>query len=116
MTNEIVLSYVPCASEEEAASLAGGLLEKRLIACANIHETRSLYWWDGKLTDEMEHILLCKTTRARVRAAEDLIRELHSYDLPCILRLQPAQVNPEYAAWVSGEVTVGVLMSTPNRR
>jgi len=47
----IVLIYCPCGSEEEAARIARTLVEQRLIACANIREMRSIYFWKGELAD-----------------------------------------------------------------
>ena len=102
---DIVMLYVPCGSEEEAVRLAHTLIEERLVACANIHRTRSLYFWKGEMADEVEHVLICKTTPARALAAETRVRQVHSYEVPCIARLQPASVNYDYAAWVAGEVS-----------
>ncbi|MFL5734037.1 MAG: divalent-cation tolerance protein CutA [Chloroflexia bacterium] len=104
-SGDVVLIYCPCGSEEEAAKIASALLERQLIACANLHQTRSLYYWGGRLVDEQETVLLCKTAASRVQAAEGAIRELHSYDIPCVLRIEPAQVNGDYARWVLGEVS-----------
>ena len=103
--SDLILIYVPCGTEDEATALANALIEKGLIACANIHASRSLYRWEGSLVDEEEQILLCKTTQSSADPAEALIKEMHSYELPCILRLRPDHVNPEYAAWVVGETS-----------
>jgi periplasmic divalent cation tolerance protein len=101
----VVLIYCPFGAEADAARIAGVLLERRLIACANIHESRSLYFWDGKLNDEKEWVLVCKTASSRAEAAERAIREMHTYSIPCILRLEPLNVNNDYQKWVFGEVT-----------
>src|SRR4051812_42490530 len=98
--SDVVLIYCLCGSEEEAVRIGRSLLEQRLIACANIHETRSLYFWKGQPADEREQVLVCKTARSRVDAAEKAIRELHSYEIPCILRLEPVKVNNDYEKWV----------------
>lgn len=100
----LVMLYVPCGSEDEAMSLARSLIEKRLIACANVYESRSLYRWEGKLAEEREHVLICKTARSRAEAAQREIRQSHSYDVPCIIQIEPASVNHEYTKWVIGEV------------
>jgi len=105
--NGVVLIYCPCGSNEEAVRIARALLDRRLIACANIHQSRSLYFWKGELADEQEPILICKTTASRADAAERAIRDMHSYDIPCILRLEPAKVNDDYAKWVFGAVASG---------
>src|SRR5207245_1722187 len=101
---EIALIYVPCGSEEDAARIARQLLNERLIACANIYASRSLYNWKGDLADETEHVLICKTANSRAKAAVKRIEQLHTYEIPCIIRLRPEQVNRAYAAWVLGEV------------
>lgn len=103
-TSNIALLYVPCGSEDEATSIARTLLQERLIACANIYRSRSLYMWKGALSDEEEHVLFCKTAPSRVGAVERRVRALHTYEVPCILQMQAAHVNHDYAAWVAGEV------------
>jgi periplasmic divalent cation tolerance protein len=99
--------YVPCGSEDEAIRLARGLIEKRLIACANVYESRSLYRWEGKIADGREHVLICKTARSRAEAAQREIKQAHSYDIPCVIQIDPASVNHEYVKWVIGEVYAG---------
>ena len=100
----LVMLYVPCGSEPEAASLAVRLLSDRLIACANIYASRSLYMWKGEMADEEEMVLVCKTLAPRADAATSLIKQAHSYDVPCILRIMPAEANKEFYRWVSAEL------------
>jgi periplasmic divalent cation tolerance protein len=102
--HDIVLLYVPCGSEEEAVNISTQLLERGLIACANIYESRSLYQWEGKIADEREKVLICKTVQARSRAARTAILELHSYSVPCVITIEPEEVNSAYAGWIRGEV------------
>jgi len=109
---DLILLYVPCGSEDEARRIAGLLLREHLIACGNIYESRSLYYWKGELADEPEQVLLCKTTPARAAAAATRIRQVHSYDSPCILRIEPASANHEYASWVHSEVSKGADLSS----
>jgi periplasmic divalent cation tolerance protein len=101
---QIIMIYVPCGSEDEAAGIASALLSERLIACANIYESRSLYMWEGKLADQKEYVLFAKTTPALVSKAEQRIGELHSYEVPCILAIRPDSVSDAYARWVAAEV------------
>lgn len=100
----LVLLYVPCDSEDEAVKIASRLLSERLIACANIYASRSLYRWQGALADETEHVLICKTLASRSTEAESLIKQIHSYDVPCILTFTSSQANDEFYRWASGEV------------
>ncbi len=97
--------YVPCGSESEATIVASRLLQERLIACANIYASRSLYNWKGELSDEHEQVLIGKTLKSRAEKAVTLVKELHSYETPCILSLVPARANDEFYAWARAEVT-----------
>ena len=104
MDDPLVLLYVPCGSGEEAVRIASELLDKRLIACANIYASRSLYHWQGALADETEHVLICKTLASRSVEAHSVIKQAHSYDVPCILTFNPARANDEFYRWATGEV------------
>ncbi|HVG00231.1 MAG TPA: divalent cation tolerance protein CutA, partial [Chloroflexia bacterium] len=64
----LVMFYVPCGGETEAKELASRLLDDRLIACANLYASRSLYRWQGNIADELEHLLVCKTLSSRSEA------------------------------------------------
>jgi len=50
----MTLVYITCRDEKEAVKISRHLLNKRLIACSNIHPIRSLYWWKGKIQDGKE--------------------------------------------------------------
>lgn len=103
-TDPLVMLHVPCGSENEATSLASQLLSQRLIACANIYASRSLYIWNGEMADEQEMVLICKTLASRALEAGRVLEQKHSYDVPCVLRVVPAEANTEYYRWVAAEV------------
>jgi periplasmic divalent cation tolerance protein len=109
---DIRIIYVPCGSEVEAHSLAATLVERRLVACANIYTSRSIYRWDGELADETEHVVFAKTTAARAPEAAATAEQLHSYDTPCVLVIEAAGANARYGAWVRGEVGPAVAGET----
>jgi periplasmic divalent cation tolerance protein len=105
--DSLVMLYVPCGSEEEAASIATQLVAAGLVACGNIIESRSIYKWEGKPVDQTEYLLIAKTVRSRSKAARTRIEQMHSYDVPCIITLFPEAINAEYESWVRGEVLSG---------
>ena len=99
----ITLVYITNPSRAVAARLARQLISRRLIACANIHRSRSLYHWRGKRVDATEYILVGKTLPAKVRLLRQAIRALHPDEVPCVLTFT-ADANAPYAAWVRRQV------------
>ncbi|MBW2229334.1 MAG: divalent-cation tolerance protein CutA [Deltaproteobacteria bacterium] len=92
-------------SASEAETLAERLLEERLIGCANlIPGVRSLYRWQGELQRDEEVVMWMETTEGLAEAAARRLRELHSYDVPKIVTLDPAACDPAYQEWLD-EVT-----------
>lgn len=95
--------YVPCPDSLFAEKIARTLLEEKRVACANILPAmKSMYWWKGQIEQTTESILLLKTdlSEADYSALERRIRELHPYETPCLLRLEPRSVNGDYMSWI----------------
>ena len=104
MAMKQVFLYITVGSAGEAASIARDLLDDRLIACANIIDgATSLYRWEGKIADEKEAVMIAKTREDLVEKVIDRVRELHSYDCPCIVALPIVAGNPAFLDWIDEE-------------
>lgn len=100
--------YITAGSAKEAGEIAGVLIEERLVACANIIDRiRSLYWWEGEVKDVPEAVLIVKTTAERVEAVVARVKELHSYDCPCVVALPIEAGNPDFLDWIATETAAG---------
>lgn len=95
--------YATVGTEDEAVKLAEHLLTKRLVACANIIPTRSLYRWKGKIRDEREFALVMKTRTELVEGAIKEAKGLHSYHVPCLVSYSMETGLPEYLRWIDVE-------------
>jgi periplasmic divalent cation tolerance protein len=96
----LVLSTFPDAAT--AARISRQLVEQKCAACANLlPPVESIYRWEGKVENAQETLVLFKTSRARYRALERALRELHPYDVPEIIAVPIEQGLPEYLRWVS---------------
>ena len=96
--------YITVGGTEEAASIARVLLDARLIACANIIDgAKSLYRWEGKIAEEKEVVMIAKTREDFVGKVIDRVRQLHSYDCPCIVALPIVAGNPAFLDWIDEE-------------
>ena len=92
------------ASRDEARRLALALVERRLVACAQISAIESIYRWKGVVQEEPEFRLLLKTVEGRYAAIEAAIRDLHPYDLPAIHAFAFEHVDAAYASWIEENV------------
>lgn len=99
------LIYITCGSRDEAATIARTIVEERLAACANIIDTmRSMYWWQGTVTEDDETVLILKTTPQKVKALTGRVMALHSYDLPCVVEIPLGDGgNAAYLDWIAAE-------------
>jgi|TARA_Y100000294_G_scaffold150484_1_gene147789 periplasmic divalent cation tolerance protein len=96
----MIIVYITCKDEQEAVNISKHLLNKRLIACSNIHPIRSMYWWNKKIEDEREFALIAKTKEKNYKNIKEEVKKLHSYDVPCILKID-AEANENYDRWVN---------------
>jgi periplasmic divalent cation tolerance protein len=91
-------------SAEAAARLSQAAVLARMAACGQVSSPiTSTYWWEGKLATNQEWMIVFKTTQARSAALIELLRELHSYDVPEILVSPVTDGNPAYLRWVETE-------------
>lgn len=95
--------YVTHPSIEAAKTCAADLLDQKLIACANFFAIENMYQWKGERVSENEVVSILKTTNEKVDAAEKAILAMHSYEVPCVMRL-PVSANTSYEQWIAGEV------------
>jgi periplasmic divalent cation tolerance protein len=100
------LVYVTAASDEQARAIAGALVAERLAACANLLPgMTSMFWWEGRLQEESEVTIILKTRNDLIERLTDRVRELHSYDCPCIVALPITGGNKSFIDWIIAETT-----------
>ncbi|WP_292531129.1 divalent-cation tolerance protein CutA [Methylocystis sp.] len=85
--------------EEQARALARGALAAKLAACVQIHPIQSCYVWKGEMREEPEFLLHMKARAQDYPALAALVRRLHSYETPEILRVDVAEADQDYLAW-----------------
>ena len=98
--------YITCKDREEALNVGKALVQARLAACANILTgMESVYWWKDEVVTDKETVLVLKS---RSGLLDDLIakaKEIHSYEVPCVVSLPILEGNPDYLKWLQDETS-----------
>jgi len=103
MDARVVLTTV--GNREEAEKIANALVEAELAACVNIvGPIRSLYRWKGKVENAEEFLLVVKTLAPAYDDVEEVIRELHSYELPECIAIRVEKGSEPYLEWIEDSV------------
>ncbi len=90
--------------EEKAEEFSKLLLSERVCACVNVLKgVNSFYWWETKLENSCEAILIIKTKEALFPKLKRLILNNHPYSIPEIISLKIDQAHQAYLEWINRE-------------
>jgi periplasmic divalent cation tolerance protein len=105
---QYVLVLTTLSADADAEGFATALVEARLAACVNVlPPMQSVYRWEGTIEREPERQLFIKTSRERLAALWERVRDLHSYDVPEFIVIPIVDGHAAYLRWI-GESTAGV--------
>jgi periplasmic divalent cation tolerance protein len=107
--------YITASTELEAETIARRLVENRLAACVNIFpKVRSIYYWEGKIEDDSEVVIIAKTTVENEKALIEEVVKLHSYECPCVISLPIENGAPDFLKWIGNAASA--QESSTNRK
>jgi len=96
-----VMIYITTKNQNEAREIGEHLVNEKLAACINvIPNIESIYWWKGNVEKAEESILIVKTKKELVEKVIKRVKELHSYDVPCIDVITISEGNEDYFEWI----------------
>jgi len=94
------LLYVTFSSLCEAEKVIKLLIEEKLAVCGNILPCKSVYDWNSKITEDDEVLMFVKTSIEKSDNCVSKIKELHSYDVPLVAKID-TDTNKEYFDWMN---------------
>lgn len=104
MSKAISFVYITVGSEEEADLIGKSLVKEKLAACANIiSPMRSFYWWNDEIQSDKEIVVIFKTQSSLIEVLISRVKELHSYECPCIIVLPVECGNKNFLNWIIGQ-------------
>ena len=99
-SNKILFCLSSCPTTAVAHKLARTLVKEKLAACVQcLPHASSYYWWQGKLVQDQECLLLIKTTISLRTKVEARLLKLHPYQLPEFVTLA-VSAQARYLKWV----------------
>lgn len=105
MTPEYVIVLTTLPADADGAAFGRTLVEERVAACVNLlPPMESVYRWEGQVERDTERQVIVKTSRDRVPALWERIRDLHPYETPEFVVLAIADGSDAYLRWL-GEGT-----------
>jgi len=96
---------VTFADEDEAERVVSELLDRKLIACAQMQDIRSRYIWKGEQVRDNEVLTFMKTQTDMYANVEECVRALHSYEVPEIIAVPIERGLPEYLGWIENSLS-----------
>ena len=96
-----LIVLMTASNREEAVKIVRVLLEEKLIACANVIESvSSFFWWQAKIESEKEALAIMKSNETLFKKLSERVTELHSYEVPEILALPIVDGSSAYLDWM----------------
>ncbi len=96
--------YITTGNMEEARTIGKTLIKERLAACVNIFPITSIFRWKDKIDESEEFGMMVKTRSEKVKDIEKRVKELHSYEVPCIISFRMENGSSDYLEWIEESV------------
>jgi len=96
-----IIVLITAGSEEEAHKIGESLVKGKMAACVNIVPgVDSLFWWEGKIDSAQESLLLVKTKASLFPEIAELVKAMHSYEVPEIIGLPIVAGSEDFLNWL----------------
>jgi periplasmic divalent cation tolerance protein len=99
-----IMISVSFPDEESALETAKQLIEKKLIACAQLTKIHSMYRWQNQLESSQEISMQAKSIQSNFKLVQEFVREAHPYEVPEIIATPILEIDQRYFKWMLEEL------------
>ena len=93
-----------CNKEALANKIIDILLEKKLVAGAQISKVHSKYWWNNKLEECDEYKLEFRTKESLFGKIETEIKKIHNYEVAEISYIEIKDGSKAFLNWIDSNI------------
>ncbi|TFG18919.1 MAG: divalent-cation tolerance protein CutA [Promethearchaeota archaeon] len=99
--SDLMIFYVTTPDKKTALNLASDLVNYKIAACANVIESiSSVFWWEGKVQNEPECMMMIKTTKEKSDILIEYIQKNHPYEVAECIGINIAKGSEPYLQWI----------------
>ena len=94
----LILSTYP--NKKSISTISKLLVKNKIVACVNIIEISSIYYWNKKIENSNEYLAIFKTSQKNKKLLKQKIQETHPYDVPEVAEIDILSINDSYLKWL----------------
>lgn len=103
--SEFVQVTTTTGARHDAEVIAAELVSRRLAGCVQVSgPITSTYRWQGKVETAEEWMCIAKTSRAQVAAIQELLNEIHPYEMPELIATPIVEGSEAYLKWLGEQL------------
>ncbi len=91
-------------NKTEAEDIARALLNKKLIACVKQLSVSSAFWWQGKIENNDEVLLVMDSRDDLFEQVEAEVAKIHSYDTFVLQAVPVTKISKDALRWLDSEL------------
>ncbi len=100
-----IIILITAKDKSEADKIAKILIKNKLAACVNILTgIKSLFWWQGKIDQAKETLLIVKSKKEKFNRIVKLVKSVHSYEVPEIIAIPIVSGFKPYLNWIDESI------------
>ena len=105
MSSLFIVVMTTTSTKEDAEQIAKTLLAQKLAGCVQIiGPVISHYSWQDELCQDEEWICLIKSNQQNYQPLENIIKEIHPYEVPEIISLPIVEGSKGYLSWLNQQL------------